>query len=144
MKQFLILLAVLGLATACASYSSWKAPSAHLHERKQFYVESELADGHNLHVLIADQLRAMGYNATSGYLTMLPKEADTIVSYQSRWTWDFSTYLIELDMEIRDAKTDKVLATVSYHRPGVGGTSTEDLIKRVLTEIIGAKKPAPK
>jgi len=142
MKPFFVLLAVLGLATACASFSSWKDPKVKLQLRKQFYVESELADGHNLHAQIADELRAMGYNATSGYLTMMPTDADTIVSFQSRWTWDFSTYLIELDMQIRDAKTGKILATVSYHRPGVGGTSTEVLIKRVLTEIIGERKPA--
>jgi len=142
MKRFLILFALLGLVTGCASVSSWKDPKVQLQQRKQFYVESELADGHNLHVTIAEDLRAMGYNATSGFLTMMPKDADTIVSFQSRWTWDFSTYLIELDMQIRDAKTGKILATVSHHRPGVGGTSTEVLLKRVLTEIIGEKKPA--
>jgi hypothetical protein len=142
MKPFLILLAVLGLTTGCASFSSWKDPKVQLQQRKQFYVESELADGHNLHVTIAEELRTMGYNATSGYLTMIPADADTIVSFQSRWTWDFSTYLIELDMQIRDAKTGRILATVGYHRPGLGGTSTDDLIKRVLAEIIGAKKPA--
>jgi hypothetical protein len=142
MKQFLILLAVLGLTTACASFSSWKNPAAKFQNRKFFYVESELADGHSLHATIAEELRTMGYNASSGFLTMMPPEADTIVSFQSRWTWDFTTYLIELDLQVRDAKSGKILATVSYHRPGVGGTSTEALIKRVLAETVGAKKPA--
>jgi hypothetical protein len=143
MKQFLVLLAVLGLTTACASFSTWKDPKAQLQNRRHFYVESELADGHDLHVAIANELKAMGYNATSGYLTMMPKEADALVSFHSRWTWDFTTYLIELDLQVRDPKTGRILATVNYHRPGIGGTSTEDLIKRVLAEIIGAKKPAP-
>ena len=143
MKQFLILFAVLGLATACASLSTWKDPKAQLQKRKHFYVESELADGHNHHETIASELRARGYNATSGYLTMMPKDTDILVSFQSRWTWDFTTYLIELDLKMRDPKTGKILATVSYHRPGLGGTSTDDLIKRVLTEIMGAKKFAP-
>jgi len=142
MKPFFILLAVLGLATACASYSSWKDPATQLQKREHFYVESELADGRNLHATIANELHAMGYTATSGQPTMVPKGTDTIISYQSRWTWDFTTYLIELDMQVRDAKTGKILASVSYHRPALGGTSTEALIKRVLTEIIGVKKPA--
>jgi hypothetical protein len=141
MKPFLVLLVILGLLTACASFSSWIDPSAQLQKRKFFYVESELADGHNLHVTIAEELRVMGYNAASGYLTMMPKEADTIVSFQSRWTWDFTTYLIELDVQMRDAKTGKILATVGYHRPGVGGTSTEALIKRVLNEMVKPKSP---
>lgn len=140
MKQFLVLLVVLGLATGCASFSSWKNPSVQLQTRKHFYVESELADGHNLHTTIATELRAMGYNVSSGFLTMMPPDTDALVSYTSRWTWDFTTYIIELDMQIRDPKTGKILATVYYHRPGVGGTSTEALIQRVLKELIGTKK----
>jgi hypothetical protein len=141
MKQFLVLLAVLGLTTACASVSSWKDPKAQFQTRKQFYVESELADGHSLHEAIAAELRAMGYNASSGYLTMMPKGTDTIVSFQSRWTWDFSTYLIELDMQMRDAKTGQLLATVNFHRPGLGGTDTDALIKQVLSRIVKPKTP---
>jgi len=141
MKPFLVLLAVLGLATGCASFSSWKDPSAQLQKRKYFYVESELADGQKLHTTIAAELRAMGYNATSGYLTMMPKDADVLVSYTTRWTWDFTTYLIELDLQMRDPKTGKILASIYYHRPGVGGTSTNDLIQRVLTKVVGTKKP---
>jgi len=140
MKPFLVLLVVLGLATACASFSSWKDPSAHFEKQKRFYVESELADGQNLHTTIATELRARGYNATSGFLTMMPANTDILVSFHTRWTWDFTTYLIELDVQMRDAKSGKILASVSYHRPGVGGTSTEALIQRVLNEILGAKK----
>ncbi len=141
MKRFLVLLAVLGLATGCASFSSWKDPSVQLQKRNHFYVESELADGRNLHTAIATELRAMGYSATSGFLTMMPKGTDALVSYRTRWTWDFTTYLIELEIKIRDPKTGKILASVYYHRPGLGGTSTNALIQRVLTEIIGPKPP---
>jgi hypothetical protein len=141
MKPFLVLLAVLGFATGCASFSSWKDPKAQLQTRQHFYVESELADGHNLHEAIAAELRAMGYNATSGYLTMMPKGTDTIVSFQSRWTWDFATYLIELDVQVRDAKTGQILATVNFHRPGLGGTDTDALINRVLAKILKPKAP---
>ncbi len=140
MKSFLVLLTVLGLATGCASFSSWKDPSAQLQERKHFYVESELADGQNLHAAIATELRAMGYDATSGYLTMMPKDTDALISYTTRWTWDFTNYLIELDLQMRDPKTGRIQASVYYHRPGLGGTSTNDLIQRVLTKILGKKK----
>ncbi len=142
MKPILLLLAILGLATGCSSLASWKDPAAQLQNRKHFFVESELADGRNLHAVIAEELRARGYNATSGPLTMIPKDTDTLVSFQSRWTWDFTTYLIALDLQLRDPKTGKILATVSYHRPALGGTSTNDLIQHVLTTILGTKKPA--
>jgi hypothetical protein len=141
MRRFFLLLVLLGLLAGCAASSGWKDPKANFQQRKLFYVEEELADGHHLDALIAQELRAIGYDASSGYLTMMPKEADTLVSYQSRWTWDFTTYLIELDIKIRDVKTGKILATDSYHRPGLGGTDTDALVRRVLAKLVKPKLP---
>jgi hypothetical protein len=142
MKLFLVLLAALCLSTGCSSSYHWKAPSVQLQQRKQFYVETEPSDGKNLHVLIANELRAMGYTVTSGHLTMMPKEADTLVSFQSRWEWDFTTYLIELDLVVRDAHSGKILANSGYHRPAISGTSTSAMIQHVLDEIFVKKKAA--
>jgi hypothetical protein len=143
MKSLLLLLAVLCLTTGCSTSYHWKSPSAQLQQRKHFYVETETSDGQNLHVTIANELRAMGYTVTSGHLTMIPKQADTLVSFQSRWEWDFTTYLIQLDLQVRDVRTGKVLANSGYHRPAISGTSTSAMIQHVLGEIFVKKTPAP-
>ena len=143
MKILPALLAVtLLLSTGCASNYAWRDQRIDLQQRHHFYVESELSDGHNLHVAIAEQLGALGYHATSGYLTMMPKEADALVSFQSRWTWDFMTYLIELNIQVRDPVSGKILASSGYHRPGIGGISTQELIHRTLAAILVPKPPA--
>ncbi|MFT3784455.1 MAG: hypothetical protein QM790_20785 [Nibricoccus sp.] len=139
--RFPVVLALLFLCAGCASNYSWKDPKTDLLKKRHFYVESELSDGKNLHVTIADELKLMGYNATSGYLTMMPKDADALVSFQSRWTWDFTTYLIELNIQIRDPISGKIIASAGYHRPAIAGTSTEELIRKTLTSIL-TPKPA--
>lgn len=149
MKIFSALLAaVLLLSAGCASNYAWKDPKVDLLKRKHFFVESELSDSHQLHIAIAEQLNEMGYHATSGYLTMMPKDADVLVSFNSRWTWDFTNYLIELNIQVRDPVNGKILASAGYHRPGIGGTSTKELIHRTLVTILAQKpsaaaKPAP-
>lgn len=141
MKPVLVLLAVLCLTTGCSTSYRWKAPTAKLEERKYYYVETETSDGKNLHLLIANELRAMGYTVTSGHLTMIPKQADTLVSFQSRWEWDFTTYLIELNLQVRDVRTGKILAHSGYHRPAISGTSTTAMIQHVLGKIFIKKTP---
>lgn len=142
MKTFLVLLTLLCLCNGCATSYRWKDPAVQFQKRKHFYVETELSDGKELHLAIAEELRGLGYNVSSGQLTMIPKDADTLVSFHSRWEWDFTTYLIQLDVQVRDVKSGKILASAGYHRPAIGGTSTTTLIQRVLHEIFPKKTPA--
>lgn len=134
--------AALLLFAGCASNYAWKDQKVDLTKRKHFYVESELADSHQLHLAIAEQLREMGYTVSSGYLTMMPKDADVLISFNSRWTWDFTNYLIELNIQVRDPVNGKILASAGYHRPGIGGTSSKDLIHRTLATILVPKPTA--
>jgi len=143
MKSFIALLSLLLLLTGCTSNYAWKDQKIDLKQRKLFYVESELSDGKNLHLAIAEELRNMGYKTTSGYLTMMPREADTLVSFQSRWTWDFTNYLIELNIQVRDPYSGKIIASAGYHRPAIGGTSTDALIRMTLSKIFSENKPEP-
>lgn len=133
---------LLFLSSGCASHYSWSDPQIDLRQRKHFYVESELADSHQLHLAIAEQLNTLGYHATSGYLTMMPRSADALVSFTSRWTWDFKNYLIEINIQVRDPVSGKILASSGYHRPGIGGTSTQELVRRTLAAILPPKAPA--
>ncbi len=144
MKIFPALLAAtLLILTGCTSNYAWRDPKVDLTQRKHFYVESELSDGHQLHLAIAEQLRAMGYQATSGYLTMMPREADALVSFSSRWTWDFKNYLIEINIQVRDPVSGKILASSGYHRPGIAGTSTQELLHRTLSAILPVRTAPP-
>ncbi|MDE3084588.1 MAG: hypothetical protein KGJ37_05130, partial [Verrucomicrobiota bacterium] len=101
---------------------------------KKIYVEHRFADGRGLDQLIAAKLRDLGYDATGGPLTLMPDGVDAVVSYTDSWNWDFSLYLIELDIEVSDPGTGKILATASYRHPTIGKTPA-DMTRAVIDPL---------
>jgi hypothetical protein len=78
----------------------------------------------------------MGYDASSGALTMMPGDTELIVSYDDMWTWDFTTYMIEIDLQVRSAHSDKIIAVAHYFRPAmIFGRPPSDMIHDVLSKL---------
>jgi hypothetical protein len=78
----------------------------------------------------------MGYDASAGALTMMPPDTELIVSYDDMWTWDFNNYMIEIDMQVRTARGDKILAVGHYFRPSmVFGHPPADMIHELLVKL---------
>jgi len=135
MKNLFPLLAfVLGL-TACSTFNVHREAGANLTGLKKLYVEHRLADGRGIDVLIARELQRLGYDASSGPLTMMPDHVDGVVSYVDQWNWDFSLYMIELDIEVSDPRTNKILATTSYFHPAMAGKSPEDMVQTAIDPL---------
>lgn len=134
-----LLLAVLALA-GCTTAETHKAPATDLAKYRRLFVEHRLADGLNLDRQIATELRRLGYEATSGPLTMLPDQGiDAVVTYEDRWTWDFKSYLIEFTLAVRTARTDKPLASGRYHQPTAFPKEPDAVIRAVLAPLFGKK-----
>ncbi len=132
------LAALLGAAllAGCAQMSTHSLPKADISHYKHIFVEHRLADSYGVADEVARQLRAMGYDASAGALTMLPEEAELIVSYDDMWTWDFNTYMIEFDMQVRLAHSDRILAVGHYYKPTmVFGRPPEGMIHELLAKM---------
>jgi hypothetical protein len=116
-----IMLALLGalLAAGCTQMTTRKVPNQAIWSSKHIFVERRLADNYGVAEDMARDLRDMGYDASSGALTMLPPGTELIVSYDDMWTWDFSTYMIEFDVQVRNARNDKIVAVGHYFRPSM-------------------------
>ncbi len=136
----LLLLAVLSLS-ACSSFSTRSAPSVPPKRIDHIFVDHRLSDGRHLDKLIAAELRRRGYDADSGPSTMMPVGEDAIVSYQDTWTFDFTTYLIELDVTVRDARSGVEIATGRYFHPSVTGTNPTRMVAKVLDQIFQPHVP---
>jgi hypothetical protein len=117
-KAFLVLVGAAALA-GCSTMSTRSLPKADIGHYKHIFVEHRLADGYGIADEIARQLSEMGYDASSGALTMMPNNAELVVSYEDMWTWDFNTYMIEIDISVRSARNDRILAVGHYVRPGL-------------------------
>jgi hypothetical protein len=131
----ILLSAMALLLTACSTLSTRTPAPADLARVKKLYVEHRLADDRGLDQMVAAELRRLGYDASSGPLTMMPPGVDAIVSYEDQWNWDFTLYIIELDIGVSDARTGKVLADGRYYHPTPGSKSPEEMVAAVIDPI---------
>ncbi len=135
---FLPLLPLLLLA-GCATLDSHTEPKVNLASYQHLFVEHVLADGNGVDQVIARELRARGYDANSGPLTLLPDNAQLLVRYDDRWNYDFSNYMIELNLIVQTVDGDRRLATAHYHRPTLGKGSTVEMVDTVLDKLFPRK-----
>ena len=134
-KALLVLAGALILC-GCAHLTTRALPNANVGRYKHIFVEHRLADSYGIADEMARQLAEMGYDASAGALTMMPNDAELIVSYEDMWTWDFNTYMIELDVQVRSARTDKILAVGHYFRPAmVFGRPPSSMIHDLLAKL---------
>ena len=141
MKVYLLLALALPLLAGCSSLASRKNPAVDFGRFQHFYVEHRITDDHGIDQLIVNDLRDRGRDASHGHLTMIPEKIDVIISYEDRWTWDFKSYLIELNIAARDARTNKLIATATHRHPGPLSKEPKKMIRKILDSFF---KPARK
>ena len=136
----LLILLLLGLA-GCASNDTVVEVPTDLRPNRHIYVESSRNDSNHLDQLIANELVRLGYDATAGVRTMMPDDTQLVITYESQWTWDFHTYLIQLDVTVRDVRTEKQLGHGKIFHTGVTNKPPEKMVAELLRPIFGPKKP---
>jgi hypothetical protein len=132
MKAFLLLALALSLLAGCSSLASRKNPAVDFSRFKRFYVEHRITDDHGIDQLIVNDLHGRGRDAFHGHLTMIPEKIDVIIAYEDRWTWDFKSYLIELNIYARDARTNQLIAAATYRHPGPLSKDPKKMIRKIL------------
>jgi hypothetical protein len=129
----LLVLVLVALAAGCASHQTRKVVD--LAPFKRIYVVQRLGDDHRLNEFFAAELRAHGHIATTGPRTMLPEDADAVLTYTDRWEWDFKNYLIELNLEVHTARTNKKLADGRYFQPTPKPKPPEQVVRELLASL---------
>ena len=92
--------------------------------------------------LIARELRRRGYEASAGPIQLMPARTDAIVLYQDRWTFDFTDYMVRLDLQVRTTQTDRLVAEGYFERPSLFGNSPVDMVDHVLAKLFKPRGPA--
>ena len=129
-----LLLTTLGLS-GCASLSSSGA-RADLAKATRVFVEQRLNDNHGIDRAIVAELRALGYEAESGPLTMMPERTQLIVTYDAREEWDFRAYLIEVNLGVRPAdRYHTIVASGRYFRPALTKKEPAEMVHEVVTKV---------
>ena len=125
----------LTLLAGCSSVSARKVIA--LDHFQRIYVEQRFNDNHRLDELIVAELKRHGRDASSGPLTMMPENTQAIMTYDARWTWDFKTYLIELNLELHATHPRKKLADGRYYQPSLKTKGAAEAIREILTPLFG-------
>ena len=129
--------AVLALSAGCSSLNTRSVVS--LADFKHIYVEHRLTDDHHIDEMLVHELQQLGHEASCGPRTLLPDNADAILTYADRWEWDFKTYLIELTVELHTARTGKKLADGSYLQQTPKSKPPAEVVHELLASLFKAK-----
>ncbi len=100
---------------------------------KSLYVVKQPRDGRDINVLIANSLSRMGYKTDTG--TAPTPEFDTIATYEDRWQWDFTVYMLELTIVIRDKNSNFPLATGHSMHTSLTRLTPQEMVDEVLSNI---------
>jgi hypothetical protein len=137
-----LLVAVLALLSGCVSVQKGSVmPGADLSTVKSVYVVRLASDGRNVNRMIADALVARGLSATTGDSLKAPDGVDAVITYQDKWMWDITMYMIQLDIQFRKPVSEIPIATGSSMRTSLARKSAEEMVKEVLDQIFAKGSP---
>lgn len=142
MRYFALLMSVAFLLAGCASTSVYRSPARNLADYEKVWVERNLSDDHNIHGMIAAELKELGYEVDSGFGTMMPRGIQLIVTYTDRWNWDFRDYMIDIEITAREPRSSSVVARGHYFRPGITNKTPAAMVREVVRLVFepGRKK----
>ena len=139
----LLALAVLAFSLAgCVNREgATLTPGADLSRLRSFHVVKFEPDHRGIEQLVAQELRAMGYTASSGPEAARPAEVDALVTYSDRWMWDITMYMMSLDITVRDARNGFPLAVGHSLHGSLTRRSPTEMVREVLGNIFGTTRP---
>jgi hypothetical protein len=140
--KWLGIVPMLLLCAACVSnLQAKRVPGADLSQLRTFYVQKLAADERGVERLIADRLNLMGFHASYGVSEAPETTVDAVVTYQDKWMWDITMYMIQLDVQIRDPQTKMLLVNGQAMRSSLIRKTPEGMVEEVLTEIFNGRRP---
>ena len=136
-----ILIAALLLSfTGCASVqvggSLAPGASSQITKDSSFYVVKLAEDERGVELKIANHLQERGYKATSGTVNGKPDNVDVVVTYQDRWMWDMTMYMIRLNITLENGETSELLGSGESYRTSLARKSPETMIQEIFDEIL--------
>ena len=128
------------LVSGCAKLTSSVPPGTDLGKLNSFYVVRHDRDGRGINQMISDELSKRGFQVTTGPDSSRPKIVDAIVTYEDRWQWDITMYMLSLTISFRHPETNAFLASAQSYRPSIERKEPREMAKEVIDEIFKSGK----
>lgn len=136
------LVALLALGSGCAVNRATAnvSPDADIGKVKSFYVVKVPSDDRNIDKLISDNLQKRGFRATGGpQPATAPAGVDAVVTYNDKWMWDITMYMLELTIQFRNPQNNFPMATGNSFHTSLARKSPPEMVDEVLTNIFNAQ-----
>jgi hypothetical protein len=140
-SKLIFLLAVALVMSGCVNRAgaNWSSTS-NINDIKSFYVIKFAPDGRGINKLIANRLKVMGFEATTGLSSDIPSTVDVVVDYLDRWRWDLTMYMLELTINLRNPKTNTLLGDGNSYHTSLTRQPPEKMVEEVLANIFSKAK----
>lgn len=137
MRATISLVAVSSLFLAgCVNISTAQVdPSTNINSLKTMYVQQSSSDQRGVSSLIADKLRTKGVQVTTGTSEEPKTKVDALVTYKDVWIWDWSAYLLDLSIVIKDPKSDQMIASGNSRHGSMTRLSPPEMVSEVVEKI---------
>jgi len=125
------------LAMACAGTSANPLTGTALDPGVVYFVENHGGDHRNLEQIIANVIEVRGIKVTAGGPGQQPANATFVVTYVDRWAWDMRTYLRDIRIEVRNAKTGAIVADARSYQGSLSamGDSYQEIVQRTAQQL---------
>jgi hypothetical protein len=123
------------LLGGCASFDAQVEHGRSLAKVQRYFVVSNNNDNHALDQQIAEALKARGYVADTGPLTMMPENTQAVVMFQDHWSWDFGDHLAFLKIAVRDPLSEQSFATVTFNARVPGRENTPEIVSQLVDRL---------
>lgn len=140
MIRVLIAVVLVVSVSACATNREHARfdPSRDIHASDTFFVERVDGKKRNLDRLIVDNLAARGMAASVGTIRDMPEGTSILVTYDDRWSWDITTFLIEMTITFRDPDTRGAFAIGTSYHTSMSRLNPAEMIDEIISNLIAA------
>ena len=140
LTRALVLIGLGLLLPGCSAVTGQLDRTRSLKGIQHFFVLSNLNDNHAIDQHIAAVLQSRGRDASSGPLTMMPDDAQAVVTYQDHWSWDFGEHLMYLVISVHQANSQRQYATVTFQVRVPLRKSPADIVADLVDQLLADPK----
>ena len=139
-RQFLSCVLLIAAVDGCAinRESAFVAPEQEFSRVKTVRIVTSATDERGMDRIIASALTKLGFEASLESDASRLKEVDAVLTYDARWNWDLTPYLLDLKISLRRPQSNELLAVGSSVHTSVTRKSADEMALEVLTNILKA------
>lgn len=135
-------LALAALLVGCMTdFHADPVPSERRATGTVYYVERHEKDERHLDATIVAALAKRGVAAHSGLPSERPAHVDVLVTYEDRWQWDMSMYLLSMRIDLRDPQTNALLTSGNSMQTSLARKPAEEVVENIVRAFFEEAPP---